>query len=137
MTLNSLRSPMRTVADLEEYSARNYADTELLIVDLDRLSAESISTIDDLKKAKPGLRILGATGSPAKWKDSVARERAEWVNVMRKPLGVWAIHSVLQMIPDWKGHERIEDQVERIKVEGEQVDNKTEFVEKAVTGHKK
>jgi nitrogen-specific signal transduction histidine kinase len=86
-----VESNRRRVLDL---AADHDADLRVVLLDLDRIAEGSIGFIDQLLMRRATLRLIASTVDRALWEQRLSAYRN--VLVVEKPVGVWAIHSVVK-----------------------------------------
>lgn len=96
-TLESLGFDVQVISDesgLRELFQSEVGGIDMLILDLDAVSESARELITGIKTVLPTLRVVGATLHAQKWE--AALKFLDGVHVVEKPLGVWAIHSVVR-----------------------------------------
>ncbi|RMG40363.1 MAG: GAF domain-containing protein [Candidatus Dadabacteria bacterium] len=98
-TLESLGIAVHAVSGIDEIvnrvrERRGYV--RMVIVDIDRIGNEVNRLIDQLQMADDSIRIVGATIERPRWAKILSIRPT--VTVVDKPIGVWAIHSVIKEI---------------------------------------
>ncbi|MCB0331847.1 MAG: GAF domain-containing protein [Bdellovibrionales bacterium] len=112
---------VQTKEDAYASLSSHESDVELITVDLDKMREKAHAFINDIHSLKQNVTILFTTIERARWQKIFAK--VENVAVIEKPLGVWAIQSILrELYPGLVRSRRLTDSIEvqRVDPKGEE-----------------
>ncbi|MCB0319101.1 MAG: hypothetical protein KDD56_10120, partial [Bdellovibrionales bacterium] len=82
--------------DVSKLLADKTKNIKLIIIDIDRAGSEPMSFIQGVTRSNPELKILAASVDHKRW--SALFRAVKGVEVADKPIGVWAIHSIVKEV---------------------------------------
>ena len=115
-TLSSLGLKVYTIKKRSEVLRRLSESSErmkLIVVDIDRAGSDPMTFIQGMTRSYPNLKILAASVDHKRW--SALFRALKGVEIVDKPIGVWAIHSAIRELSS--SEKSLENKIE--KVEGE------------------
>ncbi|MEZ4755107.1 MAG: GAF domain-containing protein [Bdellovibrionota bacterium] len=116
-TLSSLGLKVYTIKKRQEALRRiseNSDRIKLLVMDIDRAGSDPMTLIQGITRSYPKLKILAASVDDKRW-TALFKSLAN-VEIVDKPIGVWAIHSAIKELT---APEALDRQIEVVNLETE------------------